>query len=63
MGGGAKTLVRQLKTAVFLQKSPKPGGSQSVNQFPFALIFVRIDQNYLFFTRMFKILSSIVLLG
>jgi len=30
MGGGAGTLVRQPKTAVFLEKSPKPGGSQSV---------------------------------
>jgi len=31
MGGGARTLVRQQKTAVvFLRKSPKPGGSQSV---------------------------------
>jgi len=31
MGGGARTLVKQPKTAVFLRKSPKPGGSQSVN--------------------------------
>jgi len=30
-GGGAMALVRQPKTAVFLQKSPKPGGSKSVN--------------------------------
>jgi len=30
MGGGARVLVRQLKTAVFLRKSPKPGGSKSV---------------------------------
>jgi len=33
MGGGARALVRQPKTAVFfLQKSPKPGGSKSVNE-------------------------------
>jgi len=31
MGGGARALVRQLKTAVFLRKSPKSGGSKSVN--------------------------------
>jgi len=31
MGGGARALVRQPKTAVFLRKSPKPGGSKSVN--------------------------------
>ena len=31
MGGGARALVRQPKTAVFLRKSPKSGGSQSVN--------------------------------
>jgi len=30
MGGGARALARQLKTAVFLRKSPKPGGSKSV---------------------------------
>jgi len=31
MGGGARVLVRQLKTAgFFLPKSPKPGGSKSV---------------------------------
>jgi len=30
MGGGARALVRQPKTAVFLQKLPKPGGSKSV---------------------------------
>jgi len=30
MGGGARALVRQLKTAVFLRKSLKPGGSKSV---------------------------------
>ena len=30
MGGGARTLVRQPKTAVFFRKSPKPGGSKSV---------------------------------
>ena len=30
MGGGARVLVRQPKTAVFLWKSPKPGGSKSV---------------------------------
>ena len=30
MGGGATALVRQPKTAVFLRKSPKPGGSKSV---------------------------------
>jgi len=30
MGGGARTLVRQPKTAVFLRKLPKPGGFQSV---------------------------------
>jgi len=30
MGGGARALVRQPKTAVFLRKSPKPGGSKSV---------------------------------
>jgi len=31
MGGGARALVRQPKTAVFLQKSLKPGGSKSVD--------------------------------
>jgi len=31
MGGGARALVKQPKTAVFfLRKSPKPGGSASV---------------------------------
>jgi len=30
MCGGAKALVRQLKTAVFLRKLAKPGGSKSV---------------------------------
>jgi len=31
MGGGARALVRQPKTAVFLRKLPKPSGSKSVN--------------------------------
>jgi len=31
MGGGARALVRQLKTAVFLRKSPKLAGHQSFN--------------------------------
>jgi len=32
MGRGAQALVRQPKTAVFLRKSPKPGGSKSVKK-------------------------------
>jgi len=32
-----------------------------VKQFPFALMFVRTDQSYVFLTRMFKILSCILL--
>jgi len=32
MGGGARTLVKQPKTAVFFAKMLKPGGSQSVKQ-------------------------------
>jgi len=37
--------------------------TSKVKQFPFALISAKIDQNYVFFTIMFKILSYILFLG
>jgi len=43
MGGGARALARQLKTAgFFFQKSPKPGGSKSVKTVDMELL--RIDK-------------------
>jgi len=43
MGGGARALLRQPKTAVFfLRKLPKPGGSKSVNG---AYVLVVSDQS------------------
>jgi len=34
-----------------------------VKQFPFGLIFAKINQNFVFFTKMFKLLFCTLLLG
>ena len=56
MGGGARALVRQPKTAVFLQKSLKPSGSKSVNLFLQSVD----DSNNVVFQQLFQCQHSLL---